>query len=489
MPRQRTFAEDLARFTPGTRVAYCRHYLESVGDRSRSTRGYRGVVTEVRPDQTSDLVVRIHWEHWRDDAGDAAHHASELVIIPPPDKVNPWITASRVRRTEWRSKPWQAGLHIAGTLRQLLETNKHGNRVARLLLKAAETGGGNYLNPRHPGNYIAFRETAGMISYMPRGREQQYGDRGRWLRAGRQDMKPGRWAAHTLHPRLMERITADELNDFVTRFKCEEQKGMLRMEVTTDVQKAYTRHHFSNRSAIDSCMWDDPVGEFYEYAGAKAVICWDGENKARGRAIFWPQVKVVSSSGDKHVKAGDTFSLMDRIYADSPEVVLWMKEWAIKNGHAHKYEQNADSNTDLVVPDPNKPGDGVYVSRSLKVQPADRDAMVDVAYKPYVDTMCYRSECDNLFNYCRNHVTYHNTDGTAMGEEDDHEGQVLTIDGDWIDEGDARNVNGDYYETSDSRICFCERGRDYILRSEAYEIDIGRGRYHYYHEDHVSSPE
>src|SRR5688572_22891835 len=95
-------------------------------------------------------------------------------------------------------------LTLADSFTALLISMKEKCRCAELLLKAQSNP--RYLSPDKPGNFIAYRESSGLVSYCPAGRAQQLTQDGKWERRGRQDARPGKWARATLNARLASRI-------------------------------------------------------------------------------------------------------------------------------------------------------------------------------------------------------------------------------------------------------------------------------------------
>lgn len=326
-----------------------------------------------------------------------------------------------------------------------------------------------YLAPDRPGNYVAFREASGLVSYCPAGREQSLTDDGKWARKGRQDMKPARLVRQTLHPRLAKRLKDSTLNEFATLFKCAEDAACLSI-CEASFEDAYCQENY-RAETFGSCMWDDPVGDFYRAAGAKVMVCKDGTGRLRGRAVFWPQVTF------RTLYCG---SLLDRIYADSPEVTEFFCQWAAANGHTRKTYQGMGEKRYFTGPD------GAEFDCSAEVEPVKNTDYV--GFYPYLDTFTWEDGHGTLRNYqTEEGYSYDCTDGSRESIEDEHEGQVQDVNGDWISDDDAREVDGNYYHCDDDRIVMCYQDDEYILRENAYCVDVG-GRIGtiYLHEQYVS---
>lgn len=350
-------------------------------------------------------------------------------------------------------------IHISKSLRALIKENRNKSRVAAILNRICYRNSVNsgypvelqkpnrLLNPELIGDYFTFREQQGMISYMPAGKEQIINDDGTWARQGRQAIKPGRWARAMIHPRVIKllRLKDSELSDIATAVKLAEQAAQMTFELIPPA-KAYERKWFVD--GIDSCMWDSPVGPFYDACGAQALVCVNHQGVYRARAIVW-----------FNVKPGN-ITFMDRIYADSPEVVEGMKQYAMSQGWYHK-ESQCRGEADVVAPD------GTSESRELTVRCRDLD---EISFYPYLDTLYYATDSwvSNWQGESRYTLTY--TDGSREEQEDDHDGEVCTVDGDWISDEDAICVGEDWYSSNDRRICWVEEDDEYNLRENCVRV-------------------
>ena len=324
------------------------------------------------------------------------------------------------------------------------------------------------LNPELIGNYFTLRENEGQITYMPRGREQQFSDSGSWKREGRQGMKPAKWLRSILNPRLSKRINDSLFADFATKFKAEETAGKMSFEFVS-FSEAYRRDNF--KPGITSCMWDEDISPFYECFPCRALVCEDGRGKYHGRAIVWDKV------------SGLDTPLMDRVYSTSPEIEELFFQYAASNGITRKRGQNASCFSQFISPD----GSELYKSSdSLRVTPDSRLSSVD--FWPYLDTFRSMIESGEIFNsgnedgasYLLDH-----TDGERT-EIDQNEGKTLCADGEWYDEDECVYVGSEYHHQDSDDIVVCNRSDEYILRSDAYCVEMG-GRIGtiYIHEDYV----
>ena len=372
---------------------------------------------------------------------------------------------------------------ISQSLFALIQSIAPKCRCARLLLRATGRGAdgwpttrtsrmaSRYLSPDAPGDFIAYREASGMLSYCPAGRTQEISDDGNWKRRGRQDCKPARLIAKLLHPRLVKHLKPEMLNNFATLFKTAEDSAALAVEAV-DFEYAYNQANY-REDTFGSCMWGCPVGDFYRRAGAEMRVVRDGTGKLRGRAVFWPQVH--------RVKPGETVAVLDRIYADGPEVTEFLCQWAATNGVYRKTYQGMHNKTEFTAPD----GESIYAGGAYV---STKQSVSDAIYYPYLDTFTWGDADGDLRNLeeTENGYAYDCTGGSRTRiQEDDHDGEVQDIDGEWISEDSATLVGEDYYPDGDERITFCERSQEHVLTCECYRVEISRHTTIYIHRDFV----
>jgi len=317
------------------------------------------------------------------------------------------------------------------------------------------------------GDFFTFKEKKGMISYMPRGKEQEITEDGKWSLKGRQSTSPGKWLRSMFSPEAIRKlkIKDDEFAALSTAIKYEELAGDLSFrEVSFD--DAYNSGNYSK--APDSCMWGNDVGPFYRKFGAVAVVCVDGNDQFRARAVVWHDVKDRTNN--------ETITLMDRIYYDAPEVLSAMCAYAASQGWCRKLNQGRGDNY-IVSPD----GSEELLSMRVKVESSTGSASAD--FYPYLDTF-QSGDYNSVSNYGDGEYKYTQTGGERE-EEDNHDGESEDTDGNWWPEDEVYCVDGDYYHQDDRRICYCEDG-DYRMRSECRKVDGS-----WYPEDEVvySEPE
>lgn len=369
-------------------------------------------------------------------------------------------------------------LVLAASFRAALEQmHADGDRVAGAVLNAASDG--RLCNPSMPGNHYAWRDKAGQISYTPAGRELRTSDDGRWSREGRQETTPARFARQVLRESTLRRLGDAALGQFASRFRAAEQAEQLSfelLETAEDITNAYDNHRvdWTGETLVGlrgSCMAGDPVGDFYERAGAKLFICRNARG-LRARGLVW--------------ETDDGLTLLDRVYAVSEVDETALLDEARRRGWWTKQTQ-----TNARRP---------FVSPSGEMQTAHtvttpRDVM-RADYVPYLDTLYWwdedaqtlSTENDGATHECRH------TDGTAEsvggvtladGRRVDEDDAVRDVDGYWQHRDDVVYVAGDYYLDEDDRLAYCEHRDEYILACEARMVTIGRQSY-IVHEDQIS---
>lgn len=369
-------------------------------------------------------------------------------------------------------------LVLAASFRVALEQmHEDGDRVAGAVLNA--TNDGRLCNPRLPGNYYAWRDRAGQVSYTPAGRELRVTDDGRWGREGRQETTPARFARQVLRESTLRRLGDAALGQFASRFRAAEAAENLTfalLETAEDITNAYDNHgvDWTGETLVGlrgSCMAGDPVGDFYERAGARLFVCRNARG-LRARGLVW--------------ETDDGLTLLDRVYAVSEvdETALldearrrdWWTKQTQTNARKPFVSPSGETRTAHTVTTPKNP--------------------LRAGYIPYLDTLYWwdedagtlSTEDDGATHECRH------TDGTAEelggvtladGRRVDEDDAVRDVDGQWQHINDVHEVGGDYYPDGDDRIIWCEHGDEYILAADARRVTIGRNSY-IVHEDQIS---
>lgn len=355
----------------------------------------------------------------------------------------------------------------ATSFHTLLANIAPSSRVAELLEKSARLP--RYCNQDAPMDYFSYREKQGLVSYLPANRPLQWTDDGRaWRRDGRQEIKPGKFAAQILHPRLVKRIKPEMLAKFAENFRLEEERHNFSVREIS-FSEAYAMQ------GSTSCMADKPVAPFYSAFGPDILTALGVFQcgKLVARALLWKEIK------NQEYKA----PLVDRIYGSTPEATEFLIQYAEDQKYYRKYAQRLWC-VDVVHPDS---GTTSCESWYISTPSSACDAISECSFFPYIDTFPYQDD-DGDFNVVKtddDNFVYQNTNGTRSGGPDIHEGQVQTDDGDWIDEDEATYVEGYGYLPSDECVT-CHRSEESIRLCDAYRIRIAQNETIYIHEDYVS---
>lgn len=397
--------------------------------------------------------------------------------------------------TPGNSKTLIASESFQSLLCLLSNESKIARIFCRGFLSQKRTGKSRFFSQNLQFNWIAWRETSGLISYYPTNRgEQPINEDGKWVRKGRQDMRISAWAKTALSPKILKKLTDDDFNRFSTLFKREEKSGELKCYILSgaeNINDIYAEEEFDNGFDCPngSCMFNEEVGEFYEKMGADIAVCRDGNNKLVARAIIWPEIEFLTLKGK-------FYKLLDRVYSTGPEYQSFMIEWAKSQGFVTKKNQNASDKNYFRVEVNNSGVNGNYFFyEDIKLKAPARIGCVN--FHPYLDTFRRLSpgECNNEWYFHNDEVEdefegwlYNDTSGDRE-ELNPHEGQVKDVDGNWIDKDTAIEVDGDYYEESDDRICKCHRDECYYLSSEIKVVNISSSRTIHIHESYVEDME
>ncbi len=167
-----------------------------------------------------------------------------------------------------------------------------------------------------------------------------------------------------------------------------------------------------------SCMRQSNRNKFMKlYAinkdKVKMLVLFSDENKVKARALLWQDCI------DKNTK--NSYKVMDRIYTINDYDVNFLKDWAVKNGYIHKYEQSANNEMLFIK-------DDTIVELNLSVRLENW-----LSIYPYLDTFkFYDMNGSTLSNSSRNKYQYVlvQSDGSLEKEEEceDNDGDMITLD-------------------------------------------------------------
>jgi hypothetical protein len=353
---------------------------------------------------------------------------------------------------------------------------------------APDSSVANYLTCRNYttnafGNYVTTRQ--GMLSFLPNGREHKTNpETGKWLRDGRQEMKPAKLARKLIKEAQLQDLSDTDFEKFGNKVRAylgvvgdEEGEGKNIQLVIIDgaaIKDAYLRDNYSTllgdgTNLHNSCMRSECSQRYFGIytenpSVVKMLVARDEENKVLGRALLWQ-----FDDGDKG---------MDTVYG--PDMVAQlMIDWAMDNGYWHKTNQSCHHHN----------FDGHGLDRYCGAELRDIGKLirkVTLTYKefdnyPFVDSLYYL--CNDGSKYYLTNMHDSNVEktlrdtGGSYEEHDDDDGYVTLENGEMCPEDDAyyvdyRNHNGDricgYYHQDETIYCMDDTTR---LTEDAVRVD------------------
>ena len=342
---------------------------------------------------------------------------------------------------------------------------------------APDSSVANYLTCRNYttnafGNYVTTRQ--GMLSFLPNGREHKTNpETGKWLRDGRQEMKPAKLARKLIKEAQLQDLSDTDFEKFGNKVRAylgvvgdEEGEGKNIQLVIIDgaaIKDAYLRDNYSTllgdgTNLHNSCMRSECSQRYFGIytenpSVVKMLVARDEENKVLGRALLWQ-----FDDGDKG---------MDTVYG--PDMVAQlMIDWAMDNGYWHKTNQSCHHHN----------FDGHGLDRYCGAELRDIGKLirkVTLTYKefdnyPFVDSLYYL--CNDGSKYYLTNMHDSNVEKTLRdtgGSYEEHDDDYVTLeDGDRVHTDDAcyldyRNHEGfridGYYADSDCVYCMDDTSR------------------------------
>ena len=351
-------------------------------------------------------------------------------------------------------------------------------------------------------NYITMRGE--LCSYLPAGREHKVNqDTGRWLRDGRQDMKPAKLARRLiLEQKIQERELIDSdfekfsnlVKSYISVMGDEDGIGRnVTMEIISGeaIKEAYHEENYSRLMGTGSNLWNSCMryescqGYFGIYTlnpnQVQMLVALDSERKVLGRALLW--------------NFTDNTKGMDTIYAHESLQESFIS-WAIENDYLYKASQSCHHHAF----DKHDRENHIDCYKQVKLD------VKSFKKFPYMDSMYFYSYDGILSNDSGSYdITLRCTGG---GYEEDRDGQVLDINGEYIDDDDARwicytrpngrhiegyvwyenvvyaqdgeyyleddcvSIDGDNYLENDENIC-CTYEDEWQLRDDCVMLDAG----------------
>ena len=334
------------------------------------------------------------------------------------------------------------------------------------------------------GSYVTTRQ--GMLSFLPNGREHKVNEEtGKWLRDGRQEMKPAKLARKLIRELQLADLTDADFEKFGNKVRAylgvvgdEDGEGKnIRLEIIEGaaIKDAYLRDNYStllgdSTNLHNSCMRTECSQRYFGIytenpSAVKMLVARDEDNKVLGRALLWQ-----FDDGEKG---------MDTIYG--PDIVAQlMIDWAMDNGYWCKTNQSCHHH--------NFDGHGLNRHNNSELRDIGKlIRKVTLTYKefdfyPFVDSLYYL--CNDGSKYYLTNIhdsnvekTLRDTGGGYEERDDDDDGYVTLENGDRCDEDDAyyvdyRNHNGEsvsgYYHESETIYCMDDTTR---LREDCTRVD------------------
>lgn len=258
-------------------------------------------------------------------------------------------------------------------------------------------------------HHITIRDGENLISFCPKGKEQEYNDDGEWSLAGRQTMRIGRMVRMVLKPHIA--VSDASIEGFTKRLQNEYEGKKpydLQLVKGRDIAKWYYSGQYVNHddSEQDCSLWascmrysdcqDNDFFDLYVYNPEKVqmlIMVRSRDNMLLARAIVW--------------LLDDGRYFLDRIYCADQKYIHVMQRHAMDKGWLYKYNMSNDQYT-IALPDGNRlqQKDAQFIITGLDT---------DFSHFPYVDTFRFLYRANNKQGFMANHVCEVN--GKTIGAE------------------------------------------------------------------------
>lgn len=368
-----------------------------------------------------------------------------------PDLIKEKAEAYRIAFEERALHRLQKKVYMSDSMREMLHKIASDSRVAMFMLDTD-----NITNDFC--NYITTR--GAMLSYLPNGREHKVNtETGRWLRDGRQEMKPAKLARKLFIQKYLDNLTDHDFEVFGNKVRAylgivgdEDGEGRnIKLEVISGEKIRGAYHHSAYSYGLGdgtnlhgSCMRSTDAQDYFGIYEknedvVQMLVAKDTDDKILGRALLW-----TFDNGDKG---------MDTIYgANIIEQVF--KEWAIDNGYYYKSSQSCHHHTfDRFK--------GGSLSTDEYKEKEHRKVILkewDFDYYPYVDSLYLLGRDANIYYLCNGHRsgldlfrTLRCTDGGYDEQDEDDDDYVTLENGDSCHQDDAYHL--DYTAHNGDRVC------------------------------------
>lgn len=302
--------------------------------------------------------------------------------------------------------------------------SKSDSKVAQVLHKMRFKHYNSLMITNKEVDYITFRRD-GTISYLPAGRECLFTEDGEWAREGRQNGRPSKVIKKLFHPRVHKYIKDTDFETFTNLYKAAftDEGYEFTVRPGRDIGEVYCMDRGEGDASLNgSCMNDDDSYlDMYTYCKSLRIVTLVKDGLLYGRALLWNL-----KDGDKDIV------FMDRIYVAKDYMYDMFVEYCKTNGWwRKKHYKTYDYKNSFVN------SEGEEVTKKFTVYTdTEHDSY------PYIDTFQFGGD-GYLTNECSGDYSYHNTDGTREGGDEENR-SYDEIDDCYIDDDDAVYIsNGD----------------------------------------------
>lgn len=246
----------------------------------------------------------------------------------------------------------------------------------------------------------------------------------------RTPLKIGRFVSKFISNDGLNSFDVDQydVESFVNLYKSffDRDESRLKIVEGDDILKYYLAENYyrPNTSCIgtlwNSCMRYREKNRYMKiYAKnpdkIKMLVLLAEDGKVKTRALLW------ESCQDRE---GNNYKVMDRIYSIYDHDMIFFKNWAIKNGYIHKFEQSARS-------------ENVFINLNGKVERIDLTVKLDnhiCDYYPYIDSFKFYSRkygtLSNSEFFSYKYVLVQN-DGGLLPPKEEEDYQEDMVDNGW----------------------------------------------------------
>jgi hypothetical protein len=357
-------------------------------------------------------------------------------------------------------------LETSATFRAFIEETKGENKVSNFLYKYMNRG--YYYSAKHCAllernitgetiNYLTFRKD-GTLSYLPKGKELTYNERGEWSREGRQEAKPARAIQQVFSPAALRLFSKRDLEIFSNLYK---GRATDYYTIKTATGKDIYNIYNQRTGAFSSCMAGASEEKLLIYTQNTNVrlLYVESNGEIKSRALCWT---------DK-----DGAQIIDRVYGNELFSQLF-RDYAREIG---AYKKSSDTAGESMFISPT--GENVHMNFKIPVD------VTGCSLYPYIDTFPYLNKSQGWLSNDEEGAEFE-CNCTGGHPEDLRGVRVYGRDGfyhredvvwsdyysDHIHEDDAVECNGNYYYDGDlTRISAFQRGRRWVAVDDCEEVE------------------